>query len=87
MLNGNMCLAIRGSYLVLRLGKDRAAMLIAHDPRASIFDLIGKAMGGWVKIVPDGLLKDWHLQVYSEMVVLFTGSLPNKTKNIAKQII
>ena len=56
MLADNMCLAIWESFLVLRLGKDGAAMLIAHDPHASVFDLTGKALDRWVKIVPGGLL-------------------------------
>ena len=55
MLNGNMYLAIWESFLVMRLGKDGAAMLIAHDPHAGVFDLAGKALGHWVKIGPGGL--------------------------------
>lgn len=64
----------------MRLGKDGAAMLIAHDPYASILELTGKALGHWVKIAPDGLLENSLLQAYVEMVVLFTGSLPHKPK-------
>ena len=78
MLNSNMCLAIWKSFLVLRLGKDGAAMLTAHDPHASIFDLTGKALGHWRKIAPGKLLKNSHLQAYVEMADLFTGSLPHK---------
>lgn len=61
-------------------------MLIAHDPHASVFDLTGKALGGWVKIAADGLLEDSHVQAYVEMAVLFTGSLPNKPKKRRKPI-
>ena len=80
MLNGNMCLAIWESFIVMRFSKDGATMLIAHDPHASIFDLTGKALGYWVKIAPDGPLENLYLQAYTEMAVLFTGSLPRKPK-------
>ena len=86
MLNGNMCLAIWESFLVLRLGKDGAAMLIAHDPHAGVFDLAGKALGHWVKIGPGEMLENSQLQAYVEMAGLLTGSLLHKPKKQKKPI-
>ena len=70
----------------MRLGKDGAAMLIAHDPHAGVSNLAGKALGHWVKIGPGGLLENSHLQAYVDMAVLSTGSLPHKPKKQRKLI-
>ena len=79
MMNGHICFALWDDYLVIRVGKDGASLLVEADPHARPFDLAGKETKGWVMISGDALGEDSVLQDYIDIAMLFTSTLPPKT--------
>src|SRR5262245_3906230 len=76
MLAGNMIAAVSSRGLLLRLGKDRAAKVLAR-PGARPMEMRGRPMPGYVRVDPrmltDGALTTWLAEASA-----FVRSLPPK---------
>lgn len=77
LLHGNMCCGIWKEYLILRIGPDAYAEMLAK-PNVKTFDITGKEMRGWVKVEPEGFQSDDDLRRLVDQAVTFTKSLPKK---------
>jgi hypothetical protein len=75
LTDGNMCFAILGNELLVRVGPDGYATAL-HLPNAREMDLTGRPMGGMVVFDPEGLAEDGDLAAWLERGRSFAGSLP-----------
>jgi hypothetical protein len=78
LLNGNLCVGIWHSSLIVRLGPDEAAAALG-EPHVGPFDVTGKPMRGWVMVAPDGLETDEQLLNWTSRSLAFVGTLPKKS--------
>lgn len=69
LLSGNMVCGIIGDDLIVRVGAAKYAEMLKL-PHAGKFDITGRPMKGWIKVLSGGLdsdddLNDWlrHLQM------------------------
>ena len=77
LLNGNMCVGVHGSELIVRLApEDTDGALKQANTRR--FDLTGRPMKGWILVKPAGLKTDAQLGKWIEVAVGFAGALPAK---------
>ena len=77
LLNGNMCVGVHGSELIVRLApEDTDAALKQANTRR--FDLTGRPMKGWILVKPAGLKTDAQLGKWIEVAVKFADALPAK---------
>jgi TfoX/Sxy family transcriptional regulator of competence genes len=77
LLNGNMCVGVHGSELIVRLApEDTDAALARKNTRR--FDLTGRPMTGWILVEPAGLKTDAQLSNWVEVAVNYASSLPAK---------
>lgn len=77
LLNGNVCVGIHKEWLVIRIGIDRAG-LVLKEPHAKPMDITGKPMKGWIMVSPDGLESDADLKRFVGMAIAFAQTLPPK---------
>ncbi len=77
LLNGNMCVGIHKSELIVRVGLEASEALI-REPNVRPMDLTGKVMKGWATIEPDGLADDDDFRRYCRLAVDFVDTLPPK---------
>ncbi len=77
MLEGNMCLGIYKEFLILRVGVE-AAEKIMQEPHVLPMDITGRAMRGWAKVAPQGIVEDDDLERYCGFAVDFVRTLPAK---------
>ena len=77
LLNGNMCVGIWKSSLIVRLGPEQAAAAL-QEPNVVEFDITGRPMKGWVMVEPDGLETDEQLGHWVQRAVEFVEALPKK---------
>ena len=77
LLNGNMCVGIWKTSLIVRLGPEQAASALA-EPNVVEFDITGRPMMGWVMVEPNGLETDEQLTGWIQRAVEFVGGLPVK---------
>jgi hypothetical protein len=77
LLNGNMCVGIWKSSLIVRLGPEHAAAAL-EEPNVVEFDITGRPMKGWIMVEPDGLETDEQLDHWVQRAVEFVGGLPRK---------
>jgi TfoX/Sxy family transcriptional regulator of competence genes len=77
LLNGNMCVGIWKSSLIVRLGPEQAAAAL-EEANVVEFDITGRAMKGWIMVEPDGLETDEQLTGWIQRAVEFVGRLPRK---------
>lgn len=77
LLNGNMCVGIWKSSLMVRLGPEQAAAAL-EEPNVVEFDITGRPMKGWVMVEPDGLETDEQLGHWVQRSVEFVETLPKK---------
>jgi len=77
LLNGNMCVGVHGSELIVRLAPEETdgALKQANTRR---FDLTGRPMKGWILVKPAGLKTDAQLGKWIEVAAGFAGALPAK---------
>ena len=77
LLNGNMCVGVHGSELIVRLSPEETdAVLKQANTRR--FDLTGRPMKGWILVEPAGLRTDAQLGKWIEVAAKFAGALPAK---------
>ena len=77
MYNGNMCLGIVGSDLMVRVGPDAYVDALAA-PHAREMDFNGRPMRGMVYVSPEGVADDADLAAWIDRGVAFARSLPPK---------
>ena len=77
LLNGNMCVGIWKTSLIVRLAPEQAAAAL-EDPNVVEFDITGRPMKGWIMVEPDGLETDEQLTGWIQRAVEFVVGLPKK---------
>ena len=77
LMNGNMCVGIWKSSLIVRLGAEQAAAALAA-PNVVEFDITGRPMKGWNMVEPDGLETDEQLAGWIQRAVEFVLTLAKK---------
>ena len=77
LLNGNMCVGIWKTSLIVRLGPEQAATAL-EEPNVVEFDITGRPMKGWIMVEPDGLETDEQLGRWVQRALEFVGGLPRK---------
>ncbi len=76
-LNGNMCVGVHNTNLILRVGETRAKELLTRKG-VKPMDLTGKVMKGWATILPEAIQTDAQLSSYAQFAVDFVETLPPK---------
>jgi TfoX/Sxy family transcriptional regulator of competence genes len=77
MTNGNMCFGIVGSELMLRVGVDAYAEMLALA-HVREMDFTGRSMRGMVYVAEDGISEDDDLYQWLRRGLKYAGSLPPK---------
>ncbi len=77
LLNGNMCVGVYKSELIVRLPPEDADSAV-KEPNVRIFDITGRPMKGWILVAPAGLKTAAKLSKWIEVAAKFAGSLPAK---------
>lgn len=77
LLNGNMCVGIWQSSLIVRVGPDAYADALA-EPHVREFDITGRPMAGWVLVDADGVDDDESLRGWVGRGIDFVSTLPAK---------
>jgi TfoX/Sxy family transcriptional regulator of competence genes len=77
MLNGNMVVGIAGQDLMVRVGAERYAELLAL-PGAREMDFTGRTMRGFVFVEAAAIAEDDDLGKWLDRALDFVGSLPPK---------
>jgi TfoX/Sxy family transcriptional regulator of competence genes len=77
LLNGNMCVGVWKTSLILRLGPEQAEEALS-EPHVVEFDVTGRPMRGWVMVEPEGAETDEQLTGWIRQAVEFVKQLPAK---------
>jgi len=77
MLNGNMCVGVWKTSLIVRLGPEKAEAAL-KEQHVVEFDITGRPMKGWIMVEPDGLETDDQLSTWIQHAVEFVETLPAK---------
>ena len=77
LLNGNMCVGVHGSELIVRLAPE-ATDAVLKQANTRRFDLTGRPMKGWILVEPAGLRTDAQLGKWIAVAAKFAGALPAK---------
>jgi len=77
LLNGNMCVGIHKSSLIVRLAPEETDAALAQ-PHTRRFDLTGRPMQGWILVDPEGLETDAKLSKWIQVATKYAGALPAK---------
>jgi TfoX/Sxy family transcriptional regulator of competence genes len=77
LMNGNMCVGVWKSSLIVRLGPEQAKAAL-EEPHVVEFDVTGRPMRGWVVVEADGLETDDQLSGWVQRAVRFVEGLPCK---------
>ncbi len=77
VLNGNMLIGVRKESLIVRLGDEQGEEALM-EPHVSEFNITGRAMKGWILVVPEGVEEDDQLNDWIQRAVKFVGKLPAK---------
>jgi len=77
LLNGNMCVGVHKSELIVRLASEDTDAALAQ-PHTRRFDLTGRPMTGWILVEPAGLKTAAKLSKWVQVAAKYAGSLPAK---------
>ena len=77
LLNGHMLVGVWKDSLIARLGPDGGDKAL-REPFVREFDITGRAMKGWVIVVPEGLEEDDQLSGWIRRATEFVETLPAK---------
>ena len=78
LVAGNMACGVMGDELMVRVGPDSAAGLIASEEGARAMDMKGRPMRGWVLVEPGATADDGELERWVRRGEAFATSLPPK---------
>ena len=86
MLNGNLLIGTSRDGLIVRVGKaDEAAA--AELEGASVMEMRGKQMPGWIIVSADGCKTNAQIQQWLTMALAFNKTLPSKAAKPAKKSV
>ncbi len=77
LLNGNMCVGVHKSELIVRLAPEETDAALAQ-PYTKRFDLTGRPMKGWILVEQAGLKTDAKLGKWVQVAAKYAGALPAK---------
>ena len=77
MLHGNMACGVHKARLIVRVGSDAFEKAL-KEPGASVFDITGRPMNGWVMIDQSFVRRDDVLREWVFKGARFARSLPPK---------
>ncbi|HKY14117.1 MAG TPA: TfoX/Sxy family protein [Microthrixaceae bacterium] len=77
MVNGNMCVGIVGDELMVRVGPDQHAAILA-EPHVREMDFTGRPSRSMVFVEPAGIASDEDLDTWVRRALVFAHSLPPK---------
>ena len=77
LLNGNMCVGVHKSELIVRLAPEETDAALAQ-PHTRRFDLTGPPMKGWILVERGGLTTDAKLGKWVQVAAKYAGALPPK---------
>ena len=77
LLNGNMCVGIHKTELIVRLDPDETDVALTK-PHTRVFDLTGRPMKGWILVAPKGTATDAQLKQWISIAAKYAGALPPK---------
>ncbi|MGQ0640886.1 MAG: TfoX/Sxy family protein [Gemmatimonadaceae bacterium] len=77
LARGNMCCAVHGSALIVRLDPRETERALTA-PHTRIFDLTGRRMKGWIMVESGGLTSASSLGKWVRNTLRFADSLPAK---------
>lgn len=77
LLRGNMCFGIWKDSLILRLGEAQAQNALKKK-NVKPFDITGRAMKGWVMVMPSGMKTAADLRQWVSQAIGFVIQLPRK---------
>ena len=75
---GNMACGVMRDELMVRVGPDSAAELIASEDGARPMDMKGRPMRGWVLVGPEASADDRDLERWVRRGEAYAASLPPK---------
>jgi TfoX/Sxy family transcriptional regulator of competence genes len=78
LVAGNMACGVMGDELMVRVGTDDAAGLIASEDGARAMDMKGRPMRGWVLVEPEATAGDGDLERWVRRGEAYAASLPPK---------
>jgi hypothetical protein len=74
---GSMSFGIWRDFLIVRCGLERQEDCLSR-PHTKVFDVTGKAMSGWVMVLPEGVEDDHDLEEWLLVGEEYATSLPPK---------
>jgi TfoX/Sxy family transcriptional regulator of competence genes len=78
LLHGNMCVSASGQGgLLVRVDPAESADALAR-PHASLMEMGGRTMGGWVRVSSEGVAGDGELAGWVERGLAYVKTLPPK---------
>jgi hypothetical protein len=77
ILQGNMACGVHGDKLIVRVGPEKYLKALAQ-PHTQVFDMTGKAMNGWIEVMPGGLVGETDLKGWVLQGIEFVRTLPAK---------
>lgn len=77
LLNGNMCVGIHKSALIVRLAPEDTEAALTQ-PHTKPFDLTGRPMKGWIVVEPAGLKTEAKLSKWIQVAAQYANALPAK---------
>ncbi len=77
LLNGNMCVGVRGRELIVRLDPATTDEAL-RDRHARPFDLMARPAKGWILIEPDGIKSVAALAKWLSLGLAYASTLPVK---------
>jgi TfoX N-terminal domain len=78
MLGGHMCVAARGGGGLLARVDPEASDAALAEPHASLMEMRGRQMRGWIVVAPEGVDSDEPLAGWIERSKAFVRTLPPK---------
>jgi hypothetical protein len=77
MVDGHMCCCAGNDTLLVRVGADAHARIVA-EPHVRPFEMRGRCLAGYVRVAPDGYATDAALQKWVSRGLDFVATLPPK---------
>lgn len=77
LLNGNMCVGVHKSDLIVRLAPEETETALAQ-PHTRRFDLTGRPMKGWILVQSAGLNTEAKLRSWVQVAVEYAAALTAK---------
>lgn len=77
LLDGHMCCGVLGSDVIVRVGAERAPLLL-KEKHARVFDFTGKPSRNMLYVGPKAVEKDTELKKWVQESVKYAASLPPK---------